>query len=139
MARPARLVGCGHTLPIRRFISRNSASAASPRRLCSSGVVSGTSLCHDRGFRAVTIADLLIIVGWGCDQRPMFALWLTALDPLSPVGSVAEQPPLCGCFPQPPPAHRLSTVLGGGFFFAVTTAAPVISASVRPFRFGGGL
>ena len=43
---------------ILRFISRNIASAASPRRWCSSGVMSGTSLCQDRGSRAVTIADL---------------------------------------------------------------------------------
>jgi len=44
---------------ILRFISRNIASAASPRRRCSSGVMSGTSLRHNRGFRAaVTIADL---------------------------------------------------------------------------------
>ena len=44
----------------RRFNSRNSASAASPRRLCSSGVISGTSgkLLRRRGCFAVTIANL---------------------------------------------------------------------------------
>ena len=73
--RRQHVVGCGHTLPIRRFISRNSASAASPRRWCSSGVMSGTSLRHDRGFRAVTIADLRSSLA-GCERRPMLAPWL---------------------------------------------------------------
>ena len=59
---PGRLPKARHDrllAAIWRFISRNSASAASPRRLCSSGVISGTSPnLPRRGFFAVTIADL---------------------------------------------------------------------------------
>ena len=45
----------------RRFISRNNASAASPRRRCSSGVMSGASPA--RSFLVVTVAGLRSVGG----------------------------------------------------------------------------
>jgi hypothetical protein len=42
---------------IRRLNSWNMASAPSPRRWCSSGVISGAVLYRFPGLRAVTIAD----------------------------------------------------------------------------------
>ena len=69
-----------------RFISRNSASAASPRRWCSSGVTSGTSLRHDRGFRAVTIADLRAAVG-GLGSSSL--AWSSPSEPSLVVSSAA--------------------------------------------------
>ena len=41
--------------------------------------------------------------------------------------------------PQPPPGPPPRNGPGRRLPFAVTTAGPVISASFRPFRFGGGL
>ena len=61
IAAPVRL--SGYRLA-RRFISRNSASAASPRRWCSAGVRSGTSLPR---FRMVTMADF---AGGGASTFP---------------------------------------------------------------------
>ena len=73
---------------IRRFISRNSASAVSPRWRCSSGAMSGTSLRHVLGFCAVTIADLRgpaslagagpfpgVIAGTSSATTPQTLLW----------------------------------------------------------------
>ena len=111
----------------------------SPQRVGrSSSVISGTSLRHDPCFRAVTIADArAVVVGrrWrfsGCGHdRVTLALgrcgWLRFARLLQAGGfrTYLSGPAFSQTGRRPP--------------FPTTTAGPVISASFRPFRFGGGL
>ena len=121
----------GSSVPaIRRFISRNNASAASPRRWCSSGVMSGTSLRHVRGVRPVTIADLLpSLAGAGAFPDGVLG-WIATLSGRAGVSDSSNSAAACSP-PRNGPGRRLPLV--------VTTAGPVISARFRPFRLGGGL
>jgi hypothetical protein len=93
--------------------------------------MSGTSLLDlDPGLRAVTIADLQSS-GAGAGAFPDGVLgWMPpaeerVISDSSSASAAACLPPRNG------PGRRLPS--------AVTTAGPVISASFRPFRLGGGL
>ena len=87
--------------------------------------MSGTSLCHELGFCAVTIADLRSSLA-GAGTFPLGVLGL-----VSPVLSERADSSDSAAVSPTPTGRRLP--------FAVTTAGPVISASFRPFRFGGRL